>query len=90
MEQAGGLGTLVALDDVVCSTGVLPSGTVVWDAERPPPAGAIVRGWGWIRPLGDDEFAAVLLELLAESGRVSVEDAANAAIKVMRRAILRT
>ena len=58
LEQAGGLGTLVSLDNPSCSTGPLPSGTVVWDAERPPPSGADVSGWGWVRPLGDDEFAA--------------------------------
>src|SRR5687767_6613937 len=44
LEQAGGLGTLVALDPPFCSNGVIPSGTVVWDAARSPASGSHVQG----------------------------------------------
>lgn len=57
VEQAGGLGTIVAIQDTNCSAGSLPEGSAVVEAERPMPSGAALHGWGWFTALGDDGFA---------------------------------
>ena len=57
LEQAGGLGTLVAVESAGCSDGPLPSGVVLWDEDPPPQTGARIQGHGWFTALGDDEFA---------------------------------
>jgi hypothetical protein len=57
LEQAGGLGTLIALDVLRCE-GYPPierAGVAVADLSRADP-GARVQMTGWIVPLGDDSF----------------------------------
>ncbi len=57
LEQAGGLGTLVALDALDCRGTALPSGVAVVSATERLASGAQVSGEGWIIPLGTDRFA---------------------------------
>jgi competence protein ComEC len=57
LEQAGGLGTLVALDVLRCEAHppIEHAGVAVTDLSRADP-GARVQMTGWIVPLGDDSF----------------------------------
>ena len=57
LEQAGGLGTLAALEAATCTSGPMPPGNVFLDATPAPPVGAVVSGRGWLTTLGEDDFA---------------------------------
>jgi competence protein ComEC len=73
-EQIGGLGTLIALDNIRCEGwhDLMRPGLVVADAAEVDP-GAAISGSGWIVPLGDDPFDRQRMRLGAAARFDAVE-----------------